>query len=229
MGSAGHEAAAYAEFRGKSLPTVYHWDQGRRAPGPPRAYRRSAITPGLRPVGQSTAVSPSGLHFDMAGNVPGMVLERNAGRRRARYILGGAWNDARIHVHLSGGRSAFDRSSTNGIRLAKYLTPKSVPAVGPAHRTADAELPRRGSGVRRCVSGLHEALRLRRPAPRSEGRYRRHLWVSGARRRSRSAPPMARTGSRRTCLFQRGEATISNGRVGRVRGCFERERHGAGY
>jgi formylglycine-generating enzyme required for sulfatase activity/dienelactone hydrolase len=126
-GVSWYEAAAYAEFRGKSLPTVYHWI---RAAGTGSA---ADITPfsnyskGLLPVGQSKAVSPAGV-FDVAGNVKEWCWnEMQAGA--ARYILGGAWNEPEYMFIYPEARSPFDRSPINGIRLAKYLTPESAPAA----------------------------------------------------------------------------------------------------
>ena len=67
-GVSWYEAAAYAEFAGKSLPTIYHW--GRAAGGPP-----SEILPlsnfgsdGPAPVGESAGITLRGVN-DMAGNV----------------------------------------------------------------------------------------------------------------------------------------------------------------
>ncbi|MGA3210394.1 MAG: bifunctional serine/threonine-protein kinase/formylglycine-generating enzyme family protein, partial [Terriglobales bacterium] len=68
-GISWYEAAAYAEFAGKSLPTIYHWN---RAAGPfSAAYIVPASNfggPGLLPVGSKPDMSPWG-NFDMAGNV----------------------------------------------------------------------------------------------------------------------------------------------------------------
>ena len=67
-GVSWYEAAAYAEYAGKSLPTVYHW---RNAAG---TWLTSEISPlsnfggqGLTPVGSKQGMSLFGT-FDMAGN-----------------------------------------------------------------------------------------------------------------------------------------------------------------
>ena len=129
-GVSWYEAAAYEEFRGKSLPTVYHW---LRAAGTVSA---AAITPGsnfgkngLLPVGRSAAVSPSGL-FDAAGNVKEWCWnEMEPGA--TRYILGGAWNEPDYMFIYPDARSPFDRSATNGFRGVKYLKPDSLPPATP--------------------------------------------------------------------------------------------------
>ena len=68
-GISWYEAAAYAQFAGKSLPTIYHWN---RAAGP---YSAAFIVPasnfgsaGILPVGSKPDMSPWG-NYDMAGNV----------------------------------------------------------------------------------------------------------------------------------------------------------------
>jgi hypothetical protein len=68
-GVSWYEAAAYAEFAGKSLPTIYDWDQAAGIP------YTSVITPlsnfsgkGLSAVGSSPGLGPFGT-LDMAGNV----------------------------------------------------------------------------------------------------------------------------------------------------------------
>ena len=124
-GVSWYEAAAYAEFRGKSLPTVYHWIRAAGTGSAANITPFSNYSSGLQPVGQSKAVSPGGL-FDVAGNVKEWCWnEMQAGT--ARYILGGAWNEPEYMFIYPEARSAFDRSPINGIRLAKYLTPESAP------------------------------------------------------------------------------------------------------
>jgi dienelactone hydrolase len=119
------EAAAYAEFRDKSLPTVYHWLRAAGIPG--AAY----ITPlsnvrsgGLLPVGQSQGVGPVGAS-DMAGNLKEWCS--NELQPGTRYVLGGAWNEPDYMFTYADGRSPWDRSANIGFRLVKYPTPASVP------------------------------------------------------------------------------------------------------
>src|SRR5262249_824455 len=71
------------------------------------------------------AVSPFGL-FDAAGNVKEWCWnEMDPGA--TRYILGGAYSDPDYMFLYPEARSPFDRASTNGFRLAKYLKPGSRP------------------------------------------------------------------------------------------------------
>ena len=126
-GVSWYEAAAYAEFRDKSLPTVYHWLRAAGIPG--AAY----ITPlsnvrsgGLLPVGQAQAVGPAGAS-DMAGNLKEWCW--NEVQPGMRYVLGGAWNEPDYMFLYADGRSPWDRSANTGFRLVKYPTPASVPPV----------------------------------------------------------------------------------------------------
>ena len=112
------EAAAYAKFVGKSLPTLYHWNRAAEAwasawvvPGSNydgQGPRRGSTTRGMGPFGT----------FDMAGNVREWC--ENASES-GRYILGGGWNDQTYSFNDAYSQNAFDRSATNGIRLVKYL------------------------------------------------------------------------------------------------------------
>ena len=68
-GISWYEAAAYAEFAGKSLPTIYHWQEAACIG------QAAVIVPfsnfdgkGLAPVGNSPGIGSTGL-YDMAGNV----------------------------------------------------------------------------------------------------------------------------------------------------------------
>jgi formylglycine-generating enzyme required for sulfatase activity/predicted esterase len=130
-GVSWYEAAAYAEFAGKRLPTVYHWqvasglqrdlgDQGCLIPG-------SNFTGKLAPVGSTRgAIGYWGLH-DTAGNAREWCSNA-AGDERA--IMGGACDDP---SYLTGfiTRPAFERNPTTGFRCMKVLAPDS--------KTADLE------------------------------------------------------------------------------------------
>jgi formylglycine-generating enzyme required for sulfatase activity/dienelactone hydrolase len=116
-GISWYEAAAYASFAGKALPTIYHWARA-------AATRASAwIVPasnyggvGASPVGSYRGIGLFGT-FDMAGNVREWCANAVGNER---YILGGGWNDAKYSYTDAYAQQPFDRSPTNGIRLALY-------------------------------------------------------------------------------------------------------------
>ena len=89
-GVSWYEAAAYAAYVGKDLPTVYEWS---RAAG---AWATSQLVPlsnfkgnGLVAVGAMGGVGPFGT-VDMAGNAKEWCWNASDGKR---YILGGAFNE----------------------------------------------------------------------------------------------------------------------------------------
>jgi eukaryotic-like serine/threonine-protein kinase len=107
-GVSWYEAAAFAEFAGKSLPTVYHWVA---AAGLPLA---AYITPlsnftasGPAPGGRYAAITPAGA-YDMAGNVREWTFNEMA-PDSTRYLLGGSWNDPGYMFVFANGASPFDR------------------------------------------------------------------------------------------------------------------------
>ena len=122
-GVSWYEAAAYARFAGKSLPSGHHW---RRAYG--TAFSLPFVLPrsnfagdGPAPVGEHAGMGPFGT-FDMAGNA------REWGFNAVgddRYMLGGGWTDpdyiGRDVLSAQYTQPPFDRSPTNGIRLVRYL------------------------------------------------------------------------------------------------------------
>jgi formylglycine-generating enzyme required for sulfatase activity/cephalosporin-C deacetylase-like acetyl esterase len=130
MGVSWFEAAAYAEFAGKSLPTIYHWIAAAAPQNAPSLIPVSNFAgTGAAPVGTYRGMSWSGT-FDMAGNVKEWILnEADSGKR---YILGGAWNEPAYIFNDPDARSPFDRSATFGFRCAKYLlTGESAKARDP--------------------------------------------------------------------------------------------------
>ncbi|MGH7536394.1 MAG: bifunctional serine/threonine-protein kinase/formylglycine-generating enzyme family protein, partial [Gemmatimonadales bacterium] len=90
------EAAAYARFVGRQLPTIYHWNRAAET----RA--SNVIIPasnfageGAKAVTGGRGLGPWGT-VDMAGNVREWCLNAT---RDERYILGGGWNDQPYQFH----------------------------------------------------------------------------------------------------------------------------------
>jgi eukaryotic-like serine/threonine-protein kinase len=115
-GVSWYEAAAYAEFAGKQLPTVYHWQ---RAASPGWFVEVVELSnfrgAGPAPVGSYRGLGAFGT-LDMAGNVKEWCWNEVAGRRFAR---GGAWNQAMWTFDELDARSPWDRSPENGIRCMR--------------------------------------------------------------------------------------------------------------
>jgi eukaryotic-like serine/threonine-protein kinase len=145
-GISWYEAAAYAEFAGKSLPTIYHWN---RAAGPIMA---SFIVPasnfggsGVLPVGSKQDMSPWG-SYDMAGNVKEWIWnEADPGKR---YVLGGAWDEPDYMFIDPDAQSPFLRAENVGFRCVKYIGKHSVPELA----MAPIPSPRRDLSKQRPVS-----------------------------------------------------------------------------
>ena len=117
-GVSWYEAAAYANFTGRDLPTVYHWY---RAASPNAG---EWIVPfsnfngeGPAPVGEFPGVTPVGA-YDMAGNAREWLANSTGD---LRYTAGGGWNDPPYLFPLAQPQPPFDRSETNGLRLMTDL------------------------------------------------------------------------------------------------------------
>ena len=123
------EASAYAEFVGKSLPTIYHWIAAASPIDSPGIIPASNFDgPGIAPVGQFGGMSWSGA-FDMAGNAKEWIF--NEASQEKRFVLGGAWNEPSYVSFNADARSPFQRSATFGFRCAKYQL------TGEATKTGD--------------------------------------------------------------------------------------------
>ncbi len=124
-----YEAAAYAEFSGKDLPTAYHWYV---AAGLQIVYQYFPTkignlsnfgSSGPCRVGAYEGMSTYGA-YDMAGNVREWCFNESKG---GRCVRGGAWNDVSyMYGHLSQA-PAFDRSEKNGFRCVCYLDKARIP------------------------------------------------------------------------------------------------------
>jgi eukaryotic-like serine/threonine-protein kinase len=116
-GVSWYEAAAFARFAGKELPTTHHWwsAQTPRDEGWLVLPRSNFASTGPRAVGQARAMSTYGL-YDLAGNVREWCVNEVAGGRATR---GGAWTDSSIYSLWVLRKSPFDRDPTNGFRLMR--------------------------------------------------------------------------------------------------------------
>jgi eukaryotic-like serine/threonine-protein kinase len=122
-GVSWYEAAAYAEFAGKALPTFYHWYQATDLVRSSRFAdiigRSNFSGRGPVAVGSLDGMSPFG-STDMAGNVREWCATASG---RERYILGGGWDDP-AHAYLGEERlSPWSRVAVNGFRCARYMAP----------------------------------------------------------------------------------------------------------
>jgi eukaryotic-like serine/threonine-protein kinase len=115
------EAAAYARFVGKELPSTTHWGMAALRYGRETSWIHYPASnlggTGSRPVGQDRAMNEYGL-YDVAGN----VREWNANPMEGgRVTRGGGWNDPDFQVGWLIPKPAFDRDPTNGFRLMRHF------------------------------------------------------------------------------------------------------------
>ena len=133
-GVSWYEAAAYAEYAGKKLPTAVHWDVARGGSTSlirwPQLGGFAVFAPfsnfgrnGPVSVGSLPGITSYGA-YDMAGNVREWCFNEI---QDGRLTMGGAWNDA---TYMFGNKSrapAFDRSLKNGFRCVLYPDPEKIP------------------------------------------------------------------------------------------------------
>jgi dienelactone hydrolase len=119
-GVSWYEAAAYAEFIGKELPTIYHWDRTAFIVDSPAVIPLSNLNgTSTVPVGSSKSMNRYGV-YDLAGNVREWCFNKSS-RGEERFILGGGWTDPEYAYAEAYAQHAFDRSETNGFRCIRYL------------------------------------------------------------------------------------------------------------
>jgi eukaryotic-like serine/threonine-protein kinase len=140
-GVSWYEAAAYAKFRGKTLPTIYHWAKAAAA---------ITIEPSIVPLSNFDSHSTvpvgslSGIGFygtyNMAGNVREWCFNQADMQLQTRYILGGAFDDPAYMYILPVTLSAFDRSLKNGFRCIQDQENSGLPSDKKAFLTAPRSL-----------------------------------------------------------------------------------------
>jgi len=117
-GISWYEAAAFAEFAGKQLPTIYHWDRVALTWASGDIVPLSNLTTdGLASVGSTYGMNRYGA-YDLAGNAREWCA--NATSLGDRFILGGGWNDPPYAFNDAYAQSPWDRSATNGLRCIRY-------------------------------------------------------------------------------------------------------------
>jgi formylglycine-generating enzyme required for sulfatase activity/cephalosporin-C deacetylase-like acetyl esterase len=120
------EAAAFARFAGKALPTVHQWQN---AADIARAADITALSNfsgrGLSPVRSHQGMSIFGT-YDMAGNAKEWCWNATGSKR---YILGGAWNEPPYMFVDIDAQSPLDRGPTYGFRCVRGIPGTSLPTA----------------------------------------------------------------------------------------------------
>jgi dienelactone hydrolase len=131
-GISWHEAAAYAEWAGKSLPTSHHWGIacGEHTSTPGWWNYLSLLAPlsNFKGRGPARVGSFSGLtafgNLDMAGNVREWCWNETP---QGRVVRGGAWDDATYMFAYLGQASPFERDAKTGFRCVRYINKEMIP------------------------------------------------------------------------------------------------------
>ncbi len=122
-GVSRYEAAAYARYRGKQLPTVYHWAKAGRTDWDGASSLLGLSVPlsnfgttGPVAVGSRQAIGPYGA-YDLHGNVREWV--ENGGGALGGWVLGGGFEDAAYNFSIAFPTDPFTRSASAGFRLMR--------------------------------------------------------------------------------------------------------------
>jgi hypothetical protein len=144
-GVSWYEAAAFAAFAGKSLPTAFQWRAAGDFAGPSAVFGDILLhsnfgTKGPAPIGSHRGISPYG-SYDMAGNVKEWCWNESRG---GRMVLGGAWSEPTYMYADPDAQPPLARRATYGVRLVKNIAPQpaaSLAYLPPFARDYAAEKP----------------------------------------------------------------------------------------
>ncbi len=141
-GVSWYEAAAYADFAGKSLPTAYHWYRAAQV------WFVALIVPGSnfrgtgsQPVGSQGTLSGFGT-ADMAGNVREWCW--NEGAEGKRLAPGGGFGDPTYMFNQAHAQTPWERQPNYGFRCAKLPSsplPEALARLEPTFRDYSREKP----------------------------------------------------------------------------------------
>ena len=123
-GISWYEAAAFAEFAGKQLPTIFHWDLVADLLASGAIIPLSNYGDGPQSVDTLRAISRFGA-AGMAGNAREWTFNES-NRRGEHFILGGGWNDEVYSFNDAYTQNGFDRSATNGFRCMRPVEKRAV-------------------------------------------------------------------------------------------------------
>ena len=132
-GVSWYEAAAYAEFSGKSLPSVHEWVHAAGIGVNSNIVQLSNFNgKGAAPQRTFLGMSPFGT-YDMAGNLKEWTMNDSGDAQR--YILGGAWNEPAYVFYARDARAPFARDETFGFRCVMRISPIPDAAAGTISRS----------------------------------------------------------------------------------------------
>jgi dienelactone hydrolase len=123
-GVSWYEAMAFAKFKGKSLPSVYHWLRATvmmlegLEPVSPGLIAQSNFSGEIAPVDAYPGVSAFGA-FGTAGNAREWAYN-SVGDSGQRAIMGGSHSEPPYVFHNWVRADPLDRTETNGLRLARF-------------------------------------------------------------------------------------------------------------
>ena len=127
-GISWYEAAAYAAYAKKQLPTIFHWSRAAATS------RTQFIVPlsnfggkSTTPVGSLSGFNSFGV-YDLAGNAREWIFNQGDSQEK-RFIMGGGWNDPTYSFNDGYTQPALDRGLANGFRCIKEISAEAATTI----------------------------------------------------------------------------------------------------